>query len=254
MTNSSYFFDNLIRYEDELSYTHFNHCINNLTSISSHLQKTFIFIDQYRRRINICNNNPVLSQLWNARNPYIFEEEIVFISKIPSEFNQLFAHITAIINDYILGHCNETENLFYFSFQLPLFHGDQKKQMIEFKAFPFLYTDLTAHRKPWLTFYECKPCDASYPGRLTLHIPNKTTKTYYLLKNNADYLPNYMTINDSDLKLFSLACQGFSESEIANTMQISIGALKRIKSAIMMYLNTQSTAHTIATLNNQGLL
>jgi Response regulator containing a CheY-like receiver domain and an HTH DNA-binding domain len=254
MTNTPILFDNLIRFENTPSYEHFDHRAENLSSISYHLQKTFILADHYQKQIRVFNNNPTLKNILDETDNGEFISEHKLTEKIPTSDQALLTHIFLIINDYILTRKDESSNVFYFSFSIPMTNRLNCTRMIEFKVLPYIYTDATTTKLPWITYFQCSESSSPNPGRLTLHNLKDKSETFYLLNKETDHFPNFITLKKSDLEIFGLACQGFSESEIADSLSISIGALKRIKSSIMMYLNTQSTAQTITLLYQQGLI
>lgn len=254
MTNAPILFDNLIRYENTPSYEHFDHRAENLRSISYHLQKTFILADHYKKQIRIFNNNPLLKNILDETCNGEYTSEYKLTEKISTSDLPLFTHIFLIINDYILARKDESSDIFYFSFNIPMTDRLDSTRMVEFKVLPYIYTDLTTSKLPWITYYQCSESSNPNPGRLTLHNLNDKSETFYLLNNETAHFPDFITLKKNDLEIFGLACQGFSESEIADCLSISIGTLKRIKSSIMMYLNTQSTAQTITLLYRQGLI
>lgn len=254
MTNAPILFDSLIRFENIPSYEYFDHRAENLRSISYHLQKTFILADHYQKQIRIFNNNPMFKSILEETDNGEFTSEHKLIEKIPTSDQALLAHIFLIINDHILTLKDESSDVFYFSFSIPMTDNLNCPRMVEFKVLPYIYTDATTTRLPWITYYQCSESCSPNPGRLTLHNLKDKSETFYLLNNETAHFPDFITLKKSDLDIFELACQGFSETEIADSLNISTGTLKRIKSAIMMYLNTQSTAQTITLLYHQGLI
>ncbi|MDP4202477.1 MAG: LuxR C-terminal-related transcriptional regulator [Bacteroidota bacterium] len=183
-----------------------------------------------------------------------YTSELKLTEKISTSDLSLFTHIFLIINDHILTRKDESSDVFYFSFNIPMIDSLNCSHMVEFKVLPYIYTDTSTTRLPWITYFQCSESDSSNPGRLTLHNLKDKSETFYLLNNESAHLHEFMTLKQSDLEIFELACQGFSEAEIADCLSISTGTLKRIKSSIMMYLNTQSTAQTITILYQQGLI
>lgn len=254
MTKAPILFDKLIRFENTPSYEYFDHRAENLRSVSYHLQKTFMLADHYKKQIRIFNNDPMLKNILKGTDNGEFTSEYKLIEKIPTSDQALLAHIFLIINDYILTRKDESSDVFYFSFNIPMTDNLTRSSMVEFKVLPYIYTDLTTSKLPWVTYYQCSESCSPNPGRLTLHNLKDKSETFYLLNNESAHLPDFMTLKQSELVIFELACQGFSETEIADNLAISTGTLKRIKSSIMMYLNTQSTAQTITLLYQQGLI
>ncbi len=254
MTKAPILFDKLIRFENAPSYTHFDHRAENLNSASYHLQKTFILADHYKKQLRIFNYNPMLKNIFDGADNTEYYSEEKLTDRIPISNQSLLAHIFLIINDYILSHKDDESDVFYFSFNIPMTDNLNRSFMVEFNVLPYIYTDLTTSKSPWITYYQCSETSSSNPGRLTLHNLKDKSETFYLLANESAHLPDFMTLKQSDLAIFELACQGFSETEIADNLAISTGTLKRIKSSIMMYLNTQSTAQTITLLYQQGLI
>jgi DNA-binding CsgD family transcriptional regulator len=254
MTKAPILFDNLIRFEDSPSYAHFDNRAENLRSVSYHLKKTFILADHYKKQLRIFNYNPKLKDVLEGTENGENISEDKLIEKIPTSNHRLLTHIFLIINDYSLSHKDDESDIFYFSFNIPMTDSSNCPHMIEFKVLPYIYTSLTTSKSPWITHYTCSESSNSNPGRLTLHNIKDKSETFYLLDNESAHLPDFMTLKQSDLAIFEQACQGFSETEIADNLAISTGTLKRIKSSIMMYLNTQSTAQTITLLYQQGLI
>jgi DNA-binding CsgD family transcriptional regulator len=254
MTNAPILFDNLIKFTNIPSYEHFDHRAENLRSVSYYLQKTFILADHYKKQLRVFNNNPILKSVFDGTDNDKNIDEHTLIEKIPTSDQGLLTHIFLIINDYILSHKNDESDVFYFSFNIPMTDSLNRRIMVEFKVLPYIYTDQSTSKLPWITYYQCSESNISNPGRLILHNIKDKSETFYLLNNESAQLPDFITLKQSDLAIFELACQGFSETEIANNLTISTGTLKRIKSSIMMYLNTQSTAQTITILYQQGLI
>lgn len=254
MTNAPILFDNLIRYENTPSYEHFDHRAENLRSVSYHLQETFILADHYKKRIRIFNNNPILKSILDETDNGEYTSEHKLTEKISASDLSLFTHISLIINDHILTRKDVSSDIFYFSFCITMIDRLNCTRIVEFKVLPYIYIDTSTTRLPWITYFQCTESKCSNPGRLTLHNLADKSETFYLLNNESAHLPEFMTLKRSDLEIFELACQGFSEAEIADCLSISTGTLKRIKSSIMMYLNTQSTAQTITLLYRQGLI
>jgi DNA-binding NarL/FixJ family response regulator len=122
------------------------------------------------------------------------------------------------------------------------------------KAFPYFFSFHQKEKFPWINFYQIDPCDASCPGQLTLHNINQKSKTSYILCPKSTETLQYITLKQGDLDIFTLACQGFSEAEIASQLNTSTSTIKRIKATTMMHLNTQTTAQTVAVLYQQGFM
>ena len=250
---SIFFSDNAI-FSQIPDYNQFEHHKQNLLVVSERLAKAFILTDQYKRQLTIINSCPSLSNIFSSTSPEQAVNEEEFLNKIPSEFLPTFGLYTSVINKYISAHTSEVENSFYFSFRAPLTTANDQIQMVELKVFPYIYSDFTKERVPWVNFYQCDPCTAPNAGQLTLHSLNENMKTFYLFDYLQNNEPDYITLKQEDLEIFVLASQGFSETEITDQLNISTSTLKRIKSTIMTHINAQSTAQTIAILYKQGLI
>jgi DNA-binding CsgD family transcriptional regulator len=255
MNNTSLFFNDNILYSQIPDYTLLDHRFQNLQSVSTYLKKTFFITDLYKKQLIFFNSDPKLSSIFGETTYELFVDEKNIVLRISPEFEETFAHYIHLITAHITDHTKgNEENAFYFSFKAPFSTKDHQTQIIEIKAFPYSYIHLSQEKLPWINFYQCNLCNSSSSGKLALHNLHQENEILYLLNPQSRCNPNHITLKQCDLDIFLLACQGFSETEIANKLDISTSSLKRIKAAIMIHINTQSTAQTVAILHQQGLI
>jgi DNA-binding CsgD family transcriptional regulator len=252
--NTSLFFNKSIPYPQAPDYSLPNLRLQNLNVVSRDLAKTFFLTDLCKKQVSMFNFNPELSNIFGEVGHKSTIDENAIIEKIPDEFKTTLTQYVQIITTHIIQQAPGDENTFYFAFKMPLITLDNQIRIIWIKAFPYFYSFNQKEKFPWINFYQVDPCDSSCPGQLTLHNINQKSKTSYILCPKSTETPQYITLKQSDLDIFVLACQGFSEAEIANQLNTSTSTIKRIKAATMMHLNTQTTAQTIAILYQQGFI
>jgi DNA-binding CsgD family transcriptional regulator len=252
--NTSLFFNENIDYPQIPDYTLLALRFENLQAVSDSLRKTFFLTDLYKKQLIIFNSDPELSGVFGDTRHNVPIDEKTIVEQIPVEFRETFIQYIRIIVLHTIKYTREEDTTFYFSFKVPFVTLNNQVKTIDFKVFPYCYFDPLKEKLPWLYFYQADQSDSAYQGQLTLHNLQHKNTVIYVLCLHDNYCPGYITLRQNDLKIFSLACQGFSEAEIATRLDISISSLKRTKATIMTNLNAQSTAQTVAILHRQGFI
>jgi DNA-binding CsgD family transcriptional regulator len=253
MTKTATFFDNSLIFGDSPIFEFSKQRIKNLLFSSVYFKKAFMLVSFSKQQIILSNHNPIFFSLFNDITQRERIDENAILEKIPESEQALFSQYISIINSYMLNNCAPKENIFYFTFNLPLITTDNTLQMIRFMIFPYHYADLLGSRVPQIIYYQFGNSEATHAGNLTLHHPTKKQKQYFLLSDIQNEKSNYAILKESDLSIFELSSKGFSEIEIAEALSISLGTLKHIKSTILLQLNAQSTSQIIAMLSKQGI-
>ncbi len=252
--NTSLFFNENIDYPQIPDYTLLALRFQNLQAVSGSLKKTFFLTDLYKEQLIIFNSDPELSGIFGETKHNVAIDEEVIVEKIPSEFRETFAQYIRIIALHTTKYASEEDSTFYFSCKVPFITVNNQIETIDLKVFPYCYFDPQKEKLPWINFYQADLCDSPYQGQLTLHNLHHKSTIIYVLCPHDNNCPEHITLKQNDLEIFSLACQGFSEAEIAVRLGINISSLKRTKAAIMTNLNAQSTAQTVAILHRQGFI
>jgi Response regulator containing a CheY-like receiver domain and an HTH DNA-binding domain len=252
--NISLFFNENISYPQAPDYSLPDLRFQNLQAVSNYVKKTFFLTDLYKKQFIIFNFDPKLSNVFGEAGHTLTMDENSITEKILGTFKETLTQYVQIITTHIIQQAKGEDNTFYFSFNAPFITLDNQIRTLSIKAFAYFYSSYQNEKLPWINFYQIDSCEFSCPGQLTLHNINAKSKTLYILCPKSTETLKYTTLKPSDLEIFTLACQGFSEAEIATQLSISTSTLKRTKATIMAHLSTQSTAQTVAILHQQGFI
>lgn len=228
--------------------------IKNVIYSADYFQKAIMLVNFVSRKILISNANPELNSIFDSLPQKQEIDEDVFVDLIPPENRQLFFDSISIANQYMFKNCRSENNVFYFTLHVPLMTGNRMGNMVSVKLFPNHYNGYDPDRMPLVAYYQFDIDQEAFPGGFSIHYPIESVTEKFYIQRTINNEVLFHTFNDAELSVFDLARKGFSENEIASHLNLSLGALKHMKSTIMLKLNSYSTAQTISKLTRQGVI
>ncbi len=253
MTNP--FFDETLQFDLLPDYKNYSLQMSNLEVGAMGVQMSFLIVDQFRRTITLYSHNPELSDLFGEMGVKPLDPEFIkrmFSSNNDDTFNiQVIETVNNILKYDILGNNNRT---YCLSFTLRVTLANNAVQLLKFKVIPYKHTSTSEKGIPWLVYYDIRKADVKKPGCFKLTgIDNSEEYPVFITDNIGDQ-PKYEILSKTDIDILQLSSDGFTETEIAEQININATSFKQLKTSLLLRLNAKSISHAITKAKKQGFI
>jgi DNA-binding CsgD family transcriptional regulator len=245
--------DHSLLYSAEPDYRNFDIRMSNLISEAVVLQLTFLLVDHFRKEIRLVSHNPQINKLILQQGVSMVDELYVS-SLIPDHRRPIANCMVNTVKQINSGKIIKNDLYYFLSADFPLVGKSQSEHWISIRIIPYKFSNTQKTGIPWMTYYLLKSVHPA--GQISFNAKwIKRNETYNFLTETpcrTDAILPFVT--DFELGLFRMTADGFTESEIAASYQLSIGSFKVLKNNALERIKVRSMNEAIMALYKNNLL
>lgn len=225
-----------------------HHRMSFLVQQTAYFKKTALIVDHVHNKLVFANYNKHLAGAFPDSTTKTTNEKNILNVILETDLD-LFKEIASTINNF---HDRFNIPCDYFTFAINV-KGSWQPMTILVTAYTTSEHIAGSTEKPLISYYNIDIAQNNKPGSLTTHTLQDKIK-YYCLISKFIINTHAILLSPAEILIFKYFSFGYSEIEVSNILNISIGNLKAVKSKLMNFLNARSTAQVIATLTKQGFI
>lgn len=222
--------------------------VSFLVKQTAYLKKTALIVDHTHNRLIFANYNKQLAGTFHDNTTKVIDEKTV-LNAIHETDLDLFKEITATMNGF-QDRFNIPCDYFTFSINVK---GSWHPTTILVTVFTTNEYIANSTEKLCATYCSIDISQSDKPGKLTIHSLQDRIK-YYCLISKFILNTHGILLSRVEILIFKYFSFGYSEIEISNMLNISIGNIKAVKAKLMNFINARSTVQVIAALTKQGFI
>lgn len=233
----SILYDTQIDYEAVIDYSYFEGRRGNIQTYSLVQEASMLMVDHFKRDTYLHHNDPGCRALFGAHTSESRVSDSFLEGFVPPEHGALFAGYITAIKETMRGSFLEGNRNYYFTFVLPLAAPRRRPHRYLFTVFPYLYS---ADGRLWVTGYLISPARNDVPDDLKLHVVNEAGYRYYSESGGFRREECSWRLSENEKRILKMSAEGFTEQQIADQLNLGVGALKNKKIALFgkMDVNT----------------
>jgi hypothetical protein len=223
--------------------------VKSLLSQTACFRHTAFVIDNIHEKIYLANYNQQLFSIFPEQNTVGEYDEKQLLKMICEADIGLFQEILQIMSG---NNCCRGLKWYSFSFIIK-FADNLSFQGVKVSICPLMDIHSTIHKRGVIIYCHMDISQNTKSGQLTIYDMNEQNKFYCLLTDTTAK-KQIIIFNEVELSIFRLASQGYSETEITQLLNLSMGNFRYIKAKIMSNTNVRSTAQVISLMTKQGFI